>query len=76
MAELENHILMSTMVFMPNGDDPVCEGEMVGDITDTADGEIEIGFDLLSPKRRVYVRFRAEHLRELLDRVEAKDDHA
>ena len=60
------HMIGRTMQFFAGDGDQSHEAVVAVDITDTADGEIEFGFDTGSPRRRTYLRVNIRDLQRVL----------
>lgn len=67
MPDLHNYLAGRVMAFVGgSGDDvPQPDATMV-EVTDRADGEIELAFDMVRPKRRVYLKVRVSDLRAVM----------
>lgn len=61
---LENTIAGHVISFL--GDDYKMDDGRLLEITDTDNGVVEMAFDMINPKRRVYVRFRLADLKAAL----------
>lgn len=66
MAELTDYMFGKVMSFRAAADDAEIEQVILVDVTDTADGEIEFGFNVPSQKRRIYLRLSIAAVRAVL----------
>lgn len=76
MADLTNFMAGRVIAFgNPQSMDPTDEGQRIVEVTDRAEGEIELAFDMQNPKRRVYLTVRMDDLRSHLTTEDTPNDH-
>lgn len=67
ISVFDGKLLANVMSFNDSqSGDLVDERVVIAEVTDTEADEIEIGFDMFSPKRRVYLRFNKGELAIIL----------
>lgn len=62
---VENNMAGYLMTFKPGTDDPIADTDILVECVDRTDGFVEIAFDIPSPARRVYLKFRASDFSEI-----------
>ncbi|MFK3647950.1 hypothetical protein ACI2IY_05860 [Lysobacter enzymogenes] len=69
MADLDRFAAVTVNAFARDGSDAMAHTTGLLELIEEADvpGELELGFDLANPTRRVYVRVRADDLQRLLN---------
>ncbi len=67
--DLKDSIPVRVMQF-DNKDNDTFEKCLIGEIVEFLDGEIEIAFDLESPARRTYVKFKVRDLLAELEKTQ------
>lgn len=70
---VENNMAGYLMSFKPGEDDPIMDADVLVECVDRTDGYVELAFDMKSPARRVYLKFRMADLRAIATRQEGAE---